>query len=304
MTYMTYMTHMTCTRTVLFTACALLAGCSFSSSNWVRAQKTTNLNTDHIAGSALEVRTHNGRVEVVAAPERTDVSIVATLYARGNTIQEAEQRLAATTLQVSRNDDGTLVIQPVFPEPHYGGDGASIMIEVPDVNGVTIDTSNGSVHTYGLAGILTVDTSNGSVEVINHDGAANLDTSNGSITVNDHVGSLHLDTSNGSVRIHNVNGPVRADTSNGSIEVTLHDEQHGPLNLDTSNGSITVRVGAGFAGVVRLDTSNGSVTVRDHLGRITSRTVSKNRGRIVVGAGGEPSRLDTSNGRIRFTISG
>lgn len=297
------------TKILLCAVCALLAigppaGCSFSSHNWIRAQRTTNLTTDHIAGSALEVRTHNGRVEVVAAPERTDVSIVARLYARGSTMQEAEERLAATTLRVSRNDDGTLVIQPVFPEPHRGGDGATIMIEVPDVNGVTIDTSNGSVHTYGLTGILLVDTSNGSVEVIDHDGDATIDTSNGSITVNDHVGSLHLDTSNGSVRIHNVDGPVHADTSNGSIEVTLHDEQHGPLNLDTSNGSITVRVGAGFTGVVSLDTSNGSVTVRDHLGRITSRTISKNRGRIVVGAGGEPSRLDTSNGRIRFTISG
>lgn len=297
------------TKTLLSTTCALLTillltACSFSSHNWVRAQKTINVTTDHVPGSALEVRSHNGRIEVVASAGRTDVSIEAKLYARGDTMKEAEERLAATTLQVSRNDDGTLVIQPVFPEPRRGGDGAGITIEVPGVNGATIETSNGSVHVYGLAGILIVDTSNGSIEVFDHDGDADLDTSNGSITVNDHVGSLRLDTSNGSVRIHNVNGPVQADTSNGSIEVTLHDEQSGPLDLDTSNGSITVRVGAGFAGVVRLDTSNGSVTVRDHLGRITSRTVSKNRGRIVVGAGGEPSRLDTSNGRIRFTISG
>lgn len=296
------------TTTLLFTALALLAilllsGCSFTN-NRFRAQKTTNLNTDHVPGSALEVRTHNGRVEVVAVPERTDVSIEAKLYARGNTMLEAEERLAATTLQVSRNDDGTLVIQPVFPEPRHGGDGASIMIEIPGVYGATLDTSNGSVYTYGLSGILTVGTSNGSVEVIDHEGDATLDTSNGSITVNDHVGSLHLDTSNGSVRLHNINGSVVADTSNGSIEVTLHDEQDGPLNLDTSNSSITVRVGAGFAGAVTLDTSNGSVTVRDDLGRITSQTVSKTKGRIVVGEGGEPSRLDTSNGRIRFTISG
>lgn len=291
MKLMRHMRHRRYTPTLLTTACTLLVilpltACSFSNNNWVRAEKTTNLNTDHVPGSALEVRTHNGRIEVVASPERTDVSIEAKIYARGNTVQEAEERLAATTLHVSRNDDGTLVIKPVFPEPHYGGDGANIKIEVPDVNGATLDTSNGSVSTYGLAGILIVDTSNGSVKVIDHDGDA------------------ILDTSNGSVRIHNFNGSVHADTSNGSIEVTLHDEQAGPLNLDTSNGSITVTVGVGFAGAVVLDTSNGSITVRDRLGRITSQTISKNRGRIVVGTGGEPSRLDTSNGRIRFTISG
>ena len=86
--------------------------------------------------------------------------------------------------------------------------------------------------------------------------------------------------------------------------LSLHDDQGGPIDLDTSNGSITVRVGASFAGTVTLDTSNGSLTVRDHIGRISSQTISKSYGKIVVGEGGEASRLDTSNGRIRFTISG
>ncbi len=53
-----------------------------------------------------------------------------------------------------------------------------------------------------------------------------------------------------------------------------------------------------------LDTSNGSITVRDHIGRIESQTISKSYGRIVVGEGGEASRLDSSNGRFRFTIWG
>ena len=295
-------------RKLLYTAFVLfvimpLTACSFSN-NWHRSQMTMNLNSDHIAGSAVEVRSRNGRIEVIAAPNRTDVAITAKIYARGSTMAEAEERLAASTLLVSRTDDGTLLVEPKFPEPVRSGDGASILIEVPDANGATLRTSNGSVHTYGLTGALIVDTSNGSVEVVDHDGNTKVDTSNGSITVDDHVGALSADTSNGSIRINGLNGPVEADTSNGSIVLSLHDDQSGPIDLDTSNGSITVRVGASFAGTVTLDTSNGSVTVRDHLGRISSQTISKSYGRIVVGEGGEPSRLDTSNGRIRFTISG
>ncbi len=279
-----------------------LAACSFS--NGHRSQMTLNLTSDHVAGSAVEVRSRNGRIEVVAVPNRTDVAITAKIYTRGATMAEAEERLAASTVLISRTSDGTLLVEPKFPEPVRGGDGASILIELPDANGATLRTSNGSVHTYGLTGTLIVDTSNGSVEVMDHDGDTTVDTSNGSITVDDHVGALSADTSNGSIRINGLNGSVVADTSNGSIVLRLHDDQTGPINLDTSNGSITVRVGASFAGTVTLDTSNGSITVRDHIGRITSQTISKSYGRIEIGEGGEASRLDTSNGRIRFTISG
>ncbi len=306
-------------RTLLYPACTLLVAlgltaCSVNVGGWGgaygpekthnRSQRTVNLNADHVPGSAVEIRTTNGRIELVAAPGRTDVSIEAEIFARGETVEEAEQRLAATTIEVTRRSDGTLVIEPIFPKPHRSGDGASIVVELPDVGGATLKTSNGSVYTSGLTGTLDIDTSNGAVEVFGHAGDADLNTSNGSITVDDHVGSLAADTSNGAVRITHVDGAVKAGTSNGSIAVTLHKDQRGPVNLDTSNGRITVRVGPGFAGAVSFGTSNGRVNVRDHAGNISSQSVSKTKGRIVVGDGGAPSRLDTSNGTIRFTISG
>ena len=306
-------------RTLLYPACAMLVAlgltaCSINVGGWPgafgsdkphnRSQKTVNLNADHVPGSAVEIRTKNGRIELVAVPQRTDVSIKAEIFARGETMEDAEQRLAAITIEVSRRSDGTLVIEPNFPKPGRSGDGASIVVEVPDVSRAALKTSNGSVYASGLTGTLDIDTSNGAVEVFGHVGDADLNTSNGSITVDDHVGSLAVDTSNGAVRITHVDGAVKAGTSNGSIAVTLHKDQAGPVNLDTSNGPITVRVGPGFAGAVRLDTSNGRVNVRDHAGNISSQSISKTRGRIVVGEGGAPSRLDTSNGTIRFTIGG
>ena len=305
-------------RTLLYPACAPLVALGLTACSvnvgWAgvygpenptnRSQQTVNLNVDHVPGSAIEVRTRNGRIEVVAAAQRTDVSIEAEIFARGKTMEEAEERLAATTIEVTRQSDGTLLIEPNFPKPGRSGDGASIVVALPDANGATLKTSNGSVYSSGLTGTLDVDTSNGAVEVFGHAGEADLNTSNGSITVDDHVGGLTADTSNSSVRITHVDGAVKAGTSNGSIAVTLHEDQGGPVNLDTSNGPITVRVGSGFAGVVSFGTSNGALNVRDHAGNISSRSISRNKGRIEVGEGGAPSRLATSNGTIRFTISG
>ena len=306
-------------RTLLNPACALLVAlpltaCSVNVGGWggaygpektgERSQKTVNLNEDHVRGSAVEVRTRNGRIEVVAAPNRTDVSIEAEIFVRCKTTEEAEDRLAAITIEVTRQPDGTLLIEPNFPKPGRSGDGASIVVVLPDASEATLKTSNGSVYASGLTGTLDIDTSNGAVEVFGHAGDADLNTSNGSITVDDHVGGLAADTSNGALRITHVDGAVKAGTSNGSITLTLHESQRGPIRLGTSNGPITVRVGPGFAGPVSFDTSNGGVNVRDHAGNISSQSISKTSGRIVVGEGGSQSRLDTSNGTIRFTISG
>ncbi|MHC4414755.1 MAG: DUF4097 family beta strand repeat-containing protein [Planctomycetota bacterium] len=281
-----------------------LQACSFRYGDTFKAQTVLSRSVDHVGGSPLVVRTKNGRVDVVASPDRSDVSIEASLRCGGKTQAEADERLTAASLSVSRSADRTLVVKPIFPEPRVAGDGASITVALPDADGVEVDTSNGSVTVRGLTGLLVIDTSNGSVDVADHQGDARIDTSNGAISVSDHVGTLLVDTSNGSIRLDDVDGPVTADTSNGSIVLSLASKQSGPLRLDTSNASIKVRVGAGFAGSVSFNTSNGSIAVEDHLGRVTSRSMGKRSGRIVVGEGGSASRLDTSNGRIVFTVEG
>lgn len=263
-----------------------MTACTFGYEDPMRATTTLTEHTDHIPGSALEVRTRNGRVEVYAAPDRTDVTIEASPRARGATQEEADRRLKEITLSISREAGQRLVVKPIFPQPIKRGDGASFVIRVPDADGVHVNTGNGSIVVEGLAGDLVAD------------------TSNGAIRVRDHNGPIEVGSSNGSLRLENVNGPVRGDTSNGGITLTLAAEQEGPLHLDTSNGSISVTVGPGFAGSVKMDTSNGAVTVRDNSGRIRYQQISRSKGRVVVGDGKASSRLDTSNGAIRFTVEG
>lgn len=281
-----------------------LTACSFSNGMDFKADTDLSVTAEHVSGSALYVDTKNGRIEVVAEPQRTDVSIEARLRCRGYTQEDADERLAATELSVSRDADQRLVIKPVFPGSRRGGDGASIVVRIPDAHGAHLDTSNGSVVATMLSGHLVIDTSNGSITVTDHDGTARVDTSNGSVTVTNLTGALRADTSNGSITLTNVGGPVEADTSNAAIKLSLAGDQSGPLKLDTSNGSITVDVGAAFIGSVSFDTSNGSIHVDDRIGRISSSSLSKNEGRITIGEGGGSSRLDTSNGSIHFKIVG
>ncbi|MHC4273549.1 MAG: DUF4097 family beta strand repeat-containing protein [Planctomycetota bacterium] len=246
-----------------------LTACSFRNGMDFKADTDLSVTAEHVSGSALYVDTKNGRIEVVAEPQRTDVSIEARLRCRGYTQEDADERLAATELSVSRDADQRLVIKPVFPGSRRGGDGASIVVRIPDAHGAHLDTSNGSVVATMLSGV---------------------DTSNGSVTVTNLTGALRADTSNGSISLSKVGGPVEADTSNAAIKLSLAGDQSGPLKLDTSNGSITVDVGAAFIGSVSFDTSNGSIHVDDRIGRISSSSLSKNEGRITIGEGGGSSK--------------
>ncbi len=227
-----------------------LHGCSLHFGNVYRARTTFSTQVDHVVGAGLTVKTRNGGVEVVASPDATEVSVTARLTCGGDTQEEADARLAAATVSVTRAADRRLLIEPVFPGGPQRGDGASIVVELPDATGVHLDTSNGSVVARGLSGRLVI------------------------------------------------------DTSNGSINLTLAPTQSGPLHLDTSNGSIRVVVGPAFVGAVNFSTSNALLTVRDNVGRINRKNLRKSRGTIVVGTGGDSSRVDTSNGRIVFEIQG
>jgi DUF4097 and DUF4098 domain-containing protein YvlB len=260
-----------------------LTGCYH---NWASSTTTMNQNVAHISGAPINVDTRNGRIEVIASDDVSEVTIEARIKCVGRTQAEADDRLARTTIEVGRDTDRTLRIRPVFADGPRGSDGASFLVRLPDAEGITLDTSNGSIVVRGTSGKLLADTSNGAIDVESHRGPINIDTSNGSIEILDG------------------HAPIVADTSNGSITVSLADDQEGPVRLDTSNGRIRMTVGPAFAGRVTMSTSNGAVKVRDEHGRISSSDLSRSGGRIVVGEGTHDSRRDTSNGTIELTISG
>jgi len=290
----------------VLTTAVLMTGCSATSSMiWDETvTETRTMSADHVADGSLYIDTRNGSVEVYADDTVDAVEVEAEVSAADTSEIDASKRLAETKIIVDRDAGGRLTLRPDWPTNARGNEGASFNVRLPDANGVTIDTSNGSVTVHGLRGKLVVDTSNGSIEIVDHDGETVIDTSNATVEVRGNRGRVFADTSNGRVRITDQHGPVEVDTSNAPIDVVLARDQSGPLTLDTSNGSVTVTVGLAFGGTVEFETSNGSLNVRNRGGNIRRSTIGKTDGLIVLGKDGEASMIDTSNASITFTIEG
>ena len=273
-------------------------GCTFMNTPTAKGPKYAT--ATHMTASPISVQSRNGSVEVIADPSRSDVEISGTFQCAGATQQEADQRLAQAKIDVSRDTSHALLIQPNFPGGAEDNDGASLVIRIPDANGVTINTSNGSVTVKALRGALVIDTSNASVNVGDYDGAADIKSSNGAIIVRNLTGDLKADTSNAKVDASGINGRVAIDTSNGSITLALAPGATGPITLDSSNASITVQVGSAFPGEMSLDTSNGSVAITGEGVNIVQN--GKQDAVLQFGSGGERSTVETSNGRITVTV--
>ena len=278
----------------------IAGGCVYDSP---QSRVTQQLTADYLAESALAVETHNGSVHITGGSADDLIKIEARITCAGKSQQEADERLAQTTIDISRDADRTLVIKPLFPGEARSNDGASFTIHVPAATGVTVKTSNGSVGLRHLAGTAIIDTSNGSVGITEHAGAATIETSNGNVTIAGLTGGLTVETSNGSVEAREVGGPVQIRSSNGSIRVAQNADGPGPIDLRTSNGSVKAALGSHFTGRIAMNTSNGTLRIFDRSGRVTASSVDGNDGSITVGSAASESRIATSNGRIELEIA-
>lgn len=264
---------------------SLLQGCVLFDMH--RAHRDEQFTTSHFEGSSLMISSRNGSIEVVADSTVDEVVIDAHLTCGGSSPSEARERVNDATLLVERDTSRMLTIMPVFPDGPRNGDGAKIIVHLPDAYGANLSTGNGRVVAKGLAGTLIIDTSNGRVIVQDHEGEAQIRTSNGRIEVADH------------------GGPLEARTSNGRIIVSLGSDQTGPINLRSSNGSVRATVGRDFTGRVTFDTSNGKIHVLGDDDRITRERLRRSSGYVVLGSDDGPkSKIDTSNGSIEFVVRG
>lgn len=285
----------------LASAVLVAGGCNSS----FRAERSLTQTTPHVDDAPLVVTTSNGSIEVIRDASAEAVRVDAVLVGRGPTPREAEDRAAMASIALTREPDGTLRVEPVFPEGRRNGEGASFVVRLPGARGVTLRTGNGGVRAEGLEGPLRVTTSNGRVTVTSHDGDATIESSNGRIEVEDLRGAFRARTSNGRVTAEGVTGPVEVDTSNGSITLALAPEASGPFELETSNGSVRVKVGPAFRGEIGVKTSNGDVDVEDPQRRASRVEVQRGRGLVSFGAeGAEASSVKTSNGNVTIEVTG
>lgn len=207
------------------TVCMSLVACRLSTANAEGA-----LSASVGGAKSLVVKNVNGSVEIVKDPAATDLQISAKVRCAAESKEAAEARLKDTKLVAERDAESCVRVQVVFPprEPAAGtvmlggsGEGASLVIRAANLEGIQVDTVNGSITSGAFAG------------------RAKLGTSNGSIRIDGHGGPVHLDTSNGSVETSIPSAKV-VSASRGEATVTVGDGTKAKATIDTSNGRVTI----------------------------------------------------------------
>jgi len=249
---------------VVAVALLTLVGCDEEGEQWPKVEATRQEEAMFsVSDSAvIDADTSNGEIIVRGVEGTQGVHVVATLRTRGDTLEEAEERLDEIVYHVTQ-DVKTVRLRYQAPDQEkdvrrYSG--VSFEVTVPISTRVDAETSNGAITIEAVSGRLDLDTSNGAITVLGVTGNVIADTSNGEIEMWEITGDIRADTSNGRIDLEGIVGNVRANTSNGSIDLEKID---GEVNADTSNGSIRYEgrpVGQGNT----LHTSNGSITVRIH----------------------------------------
>jgi len=263
--------------------CMSLVACRLSTAN---AEGALSASVGGV--KSLVVKNVNGSVEIVKDPAATDLQISAKVRCAAESKEAAEARLKDTKLLAERDAEGCVRVEVVFPsrEPaamnvvlNASREGASLVIRAANLDGIEVDTVNGSITSGAFAG------------------RAKLGTSNGAIRIDGHAGPVHLGTSNGSIEAARVGTPLIAETSNGRVEVSLAETATGDVTIDTSNGRVELQLPAAWQGTVHADTSNGSVETSIPSAKVVS--ASRGEATVTVGDGTKAkATIDTSNRRV------
>ncbi len=283
---------------------AFLTGCEekdvagvFGSSN-IRASKAETVVFDAADPVMLDIDSSHGDVTVRGADGVQSVSVTLTLRSRGDTLQEARDRVERILYHTERTPEGIVLRYRANEQDadvrRYSG--VDFDLVTPVEARVEIDTSNGAISVQAIDGTLRLATSNGAIELVDSGGSADVSTSNGRIEVLRFDGELTLDTSNGELWLDEVRGRIDAETSNGSVHYagTPSDGRH---RIRTSNGSVTLRVPPTASIAFEAITSSGHI-------RSTLPLIGDTQGDAWSAALHPPAaatfHVHTSNGTIRL----
>lgn len=289
---------------LLAAGASLLIGCSASSTAtrtyMVSSETLTEGRTLQQSATALDIEARNGTIRVRADSAVSSIEISAVFKGRADDETEAESRVDLMDIETRWNERGALEIRPVIrAEGEEGewrsGEGASFSVVAPSLGSATLVSSNGAIEVTGAEQGCSIETSNGPVTVRGCSGDVSVSTSNGGVSVEGATGTVRVRTSNGGVSVVDQLGPVDGQTSNGRMFVALRQGGSSTFALRTSNGSVEVETPPDWSGEIAASTSNGRIRI-DGEGTATRR--SRGRADLVLGRGGSPSTISTSNGAI------
>lgn len=167
------------------------------------------------------------------------------------------------------------------------GDGS---ISVERIEGsVDIDTGDGSVRGYDLAGTIRVHTGDGTVRLEHVDGSVEVDSRDGSANLSGKLAAVKLITGDGTVSVRAEDGSVMSEewelrTGDGPVRLEVPGDF--AANLDASTGDGRVRV----EGLAEAAGSTDS--------EAAAAETSRRELRLAIGGGGKLLRLRSGSGSI------
>jgi len=214
--------------------------------------------TASAAGMMAVDASPNGGIQVVGEM-RSDARVLAKVTAQADSMQRAQQIVAAVTVNTSPD--------------RISADGPS-----------GLGRRESWSVSYRLA-----------VPVVS---SLSLKSVNGGISIRDVDGQIEFTTVNGGVKLANLAGDVKGRTSNGGVDVDLDGPnwKGEGLEVETSNGGVTLHVPEQYSAHLETGTANGGfnidfpVTVQGRMDRQLS---------VDLGSGGAPIRVKTHNGGVR-----
>jgi DUF4097 and DUF4098 domain-containing protein YvlB len=267
----------------------LLAGIPWSE----RAQSEETVRIAAPRSGLLRVDNSNGRTRVLAE-DRSDVEVHLQKVARAES-ESAAQGLADSMRLAAAETEAGLDVEIEMPRRWNRRGHVNIELRVPRNLRVEVMSSNGKVGVEGLRAALRVRSSNGAVGVQDVEGDIEVQSSNARICCTACKGRLVARSSNGKIEVADHRGSIDAATSNGLIHAGLA-ELRGAVVLATSNGRIALELPETADADVDARVDNGVIRNQRSLDHCSHSSGGRLSG--VIGRGGIPIKLRTSNGSI------
>jgi DUF4097 and DUF4098 domain-containing protein YvlB len=159
---------------------------------------------------------------------------------------------------------------------------AALILMVPRISSLNLQTANGPLQVRDLAGSIQ------------------LKAANGPISLNNVGGSVQATTANGPISVANSSGDHRLSATNGPIHVSLSGSQwDGPgLEASTHNGPLSISIPENYGSGIRIQASEhspmncNSPVCSQAVRSLTSPSI------ISIGNGNPTVRLSTVNGPL------
>lgn len=199
-------------------------------------------------GLTLLIANRHGRIEV-RGEDRSDVAFTATLRARAETDDHAEELFEALDLPMS-DHDGTIEIGP----PEFFDDDADDFGLIESwLRGRRDRVRIDMIALVPAACVVDASNRSGSIAVTGTRGAIDATTRAGAVSVSDADGDVHVETRAGALNLRPIRGSVSAETRDGSITA---ERIEGSLELSSRSGAF------------RLQDVDGPVSVRGRSGSV------------------------------------